>query len=196
MKKMKAKTGFLLLLFMAAGVVSAQNAKYEIKSAIIKKVSTVMGQKVESTVYIDDYGQKEMSETVMNAGGTEKHILTIMNGDSLVTVDMDMKTAQIVKLPQKPVNYLKISDEDKEMYKLQELGEENVLDKSCKKYSLEVNQGGQTAQVTTWVWKGIPLKSETSVGGMNMTEEVTEIQEGAEVPADKFVVPEGITLNK
>ncbi len=194
---MKAKTGFILLLFMVAGVVSAHHeAKYEVKSAIIKKVSTVMGQKVETTVYIDDYGKKEMSETVMNAGGTEKHILTIMDGDSILTIDMDMKTAQKVKLPQKPVNYLKITDEDKAMYKLQELGEENVLDKPCKKYSLEVQQGGQTAKVTTWVWKGIPLKSETNAGGMNMTEEVIDIQEGAEVPADKFTMPDDVTLKK
>ena len=56
---------------------------------------------------------------------------------------------------------------------------------------------GQTAEVSTWVWKGLVLKSEMGANGMVvMKEEVVEIEENPAVPADKFVVPEGITVSQ
>lgn len=43
--------------------------------------------------------------------------------------------------------------------------------------------------------ESIPLKNETSSNGMVIvTEQATEIQENAEVPAMKFLVPEGVTF--
>lgn len=42
------------LLFVTT-VLKAQESKYELKSAIIKKETVAMGQKLESTWYIDEY---------------------------------------------------------------------------------------------------------------------------------------------
>ncbi|WP_293709422.1 hypothetical protein [uncultured Parabacteroides sp.] len=189
----------VLLLFVTT-VLKAQEAKYELKSAIIKKETIAMGQKLESTWYMDDYGKKESSETVMKVGGVagvEKHLLTIMDGNFVINVDLDMKTASRMKMPQEPVNYLNLSPEIIEKFKVKENGEEEVAGKLCKKYSLEITQMGQTAEVSTWVWKGLVLKSEMGANGMVvMKEEVVEIEENPAVPADKFVVPEGITVSQ
>ena len=186
------KTWFVMMLLIAAvGMITAQEAKYEIKSGIVKKVSNVMGQKVESILYFDDYGKMEAVETTVNVAGTEKNMRTLDEGNSIASIDLDAKTVQRMEKPDKLDNFLTLTDEQKEKYKYQELGEETFLDRPCKKVSLELTEMGQTFQGTLWLWKGIPLKTETQVGGMTVVEEAVEVQENVEVPAEKFTVPEG-----
>ena len=191
------KTWFVMMLLIAAvGMITAQEAKYEIKSGIVKKVSNVMGQKVESILYFDDYGKMEAVETTVNVAGTEKHMRTLDEGNSIASIDLDAKTVQRMEKPDKLDNFLALTDEQKEKYKYQELGEETFLDRPCKKVSLELTEMGQTFQATLWLWKGIPLKTETQVGGMTVVEEAVEVQENVEVPAEKFTVPEGFTVSE
>ena len=191
------KTWFVMMLLMAAGgMITAQEAKYEIKSGIVKKVSSVMGQKVESTLYFDDYGKMESVETTVNVAGTEKNMRTLDEGNSIASIDLDAKTVQRMEKPDKLDNFLTLTDEQKEKYKYQELGEETFLDRPCKKISLELTEMGQTFQATLWLWKGIPLKTETQVGGMTVVEETVEVQENVEIPAEKFTVPEGFTVSE
>ncbi|RRD77762.1 hypothetical protein [Tannerella forsythia] len=191
------KTWFVMMLLIAAvGMITAQEAKYEIKSGIVKKVSNVMGQKVESILYFDDYGKMEAVETTVNVAGTEKNMRTLDEGNSIASIDLDAKTVQRMEKPDKLDNFLTLTDEQKEKYKYQELGEETFLDRPCKKVSLELTEMGQTFQATLWLWKGIPLKTETQVGGMTVVEEAVEVQENVEVPAEKFTVPEGFTVSE
>lgn len=191
------KTWFVMMLLIAAvGMITAQEAKYEIKSGIVKKVSNVMGQKVESILYFDDYGKMEAVETTVNVAGTEKNMRTLDEGNSIASIDLDAKTVQRMEKPDKLDNFLTLMDEQKEKYKYQELGEETFLDRPCKKVSLELTEMGQTFQATLWLWKGIPLKTETQVGGMTVVEEAVEVQENVEVPAEKFTVPEGFTVSE
>ena len=191
------KTWFVMMLLMAAvGMITAQEAKYEIKSGIVKKVSNVMGQKVESILYFDDYGKMEAVETTVNVAGTEKNMRTLDEGNSIASIDLDAKTVQRMEKPDKLDNFLTLTDEQKEKYKYQELGEETFLDRPCKKVSLELTKMGQTFQGTLWLWKGIPLKTETQVGGMTVVEEAVEVQENVEVLAEKFTVPEGFTVSE
>jgi hypothetical protein len=189
-----------LLAFVVMGV-SAQEAKYEIKSAIITKEVAAMGMKFESISYIDDFGQKECAEITIKNGiapGVDKHIRTLMEGEAVVSIDLDLKQSTRVELPEKPVNYLQLTPEVREKNKIKEAGEEEVAGKKCKKYTLEMaTPNGQTLYVSAWVWKGLMLKSETSGNGTLLaTETATEIQENATVPAEKFTVPEGFTLPK
>lgn len=196
---MKAKTLFVALLLAVTTLLSAQEGKFGIKSAIITKEMVAMGQKVECTWYVDDYGKKESLELTMKTGGVagvEKHIRTITDGAaSVITVDLDMKTAMRMKLPQQPINYLKLTPDVIKKYKIKEVGEETIAGKICKKYTLEITQMGQTLQMSVWVWKGMALKSETASNKMVvMVETAKEINESTTVPADKFVVPEGIKI--
>ena len=188
---MKKSLIVCLLLFVTISL-SAQEAKYELKSAIIKKETTMMGQKIESVTYIDDFGKKESTE--MNFPGAG-NLRSIQDGSPVViTINLDSKQAMRTSLPDKPINYLQLTPEIREKYNIKETGEEEIAGKACKKYSLDVVQMGQSVEIKAWVWKGIVLKSETAGNGMIITEKTTEIQENAEVPADKFVVPDGISV--
>jgi hypothetical protein len=178
---------------------SAQDAvKYEIESAVIKKEITMMGQKLNAIWYIDDFGRKESVEMTIKNGiaqGVDKHIRTLMEGSSVITVDLDLKVGNRMELPEKPVNYLQITPEISEKYKIKENDEEEIAGKKCRKYSSEITQMGHTMQMKTWVWKGLVLKSETSAGGMVVAvETATEIEENASVPEDKFKVPAGAVI--
>ena len=100
-----------------------------------------MGQKVQGVQYFDDYGRKEASELTMKVGGVanvEKHIRTIADGDKIISIDLDMKVANKATLPVKPVNYLNLTDEVRELHKIKEVGTEEILGRKCTKYTLEV----------------------------------------------------------
>ena len=194
---MKTKLLLATLPLLWAVTLSAQEAKYEIKSAVITKTVEMMGQKMEGIQYFDDYGKKESVLIKMPMPGTPDtylQIRIITKGDTIISVNLTNKTGNKMVLPEKPVNYLKMTPEIKEKYKVKELGQEEVIGKPCSKYSLEVNQMGQTASITVWIWKGIALKTITNGGGMTMSETATEIKESATVDAEVFSIPEGITV--
>ena len=181
----------VLLSFVAISL-SAQDAKYEIKSAIIKKKTVMMDRESESTTYFDDYGKKESTEMTWN----ENSIRTITEGTSSVSVNLTTKEGFRGRgMRGAPINYLQLTPEVKERYKIKEAGEETLIGKPCKKYSLEMTMGDFSMQVKTWVWKGIVLKSETSTDNGTFSETATSIQEVA-VPAEKFVIPEGISITE
>ena len=66
---MKVKCLLAVLLLSATATAFAQEAKYGIKSAILKKEAVTMGQKVQGVQYFDDYGRKEASELTMKVEG-------------------------------------------------------------------------------------------------------------------------------
>jgi len=197
---MKIKKVFIVFLFLLPVIASAQDAKYEIKSAILTQEFSFMGKKLEKTTYIDDYGKKEAFEMSVENGvapGIDLHARTIMDTAFIINVDLSSRTATKVKLPEKPLNYLLLTSEIREKYKLEETGEEEFAGKTCRKFSLEMAQMGQTAQVKTLVWKGLALKMEIFVSGaLVYSETVTEIKENVTVPKDKFIVPEGVTVTE
>jgi hypothetical protein len=175
--------------------VAAQDAgRYELESAIVQKEITMMGQKLNATWYMDGFGRKESAEMTIKNGiaqGVDKHIRTLTEGTTVITVDLDMNVGNRIELPEKPVNYLHLTPEVREKCKIREGGEEEIAGKKCRKYSLEITLMGQKALVTAWVWKGIVLKSESTGNGMVFAVEMaTEVQENAAVPVGKLVVPE------
>ena len=193
---MKTKLLFTTLLFSVFAL-SAQEAKYEIKSAIIAKSVDMMGQKIDGTQYIDDYGVKEsmiLKMPMQGVPGAFLRMQTINKGDTVISANLELKTGNKVALPEKPVNYLKLTEEVREKYKIKELGQEEIIGKQCNKYSLEITQMGQQVLSTVWVWKGIVLKSVTSASGMSMTEEATDIQENVAIDEEYFVLPENVTI--
>ena len=193
---MKTKLLFTTLL-LSVFTLSAQEAKYEIKSAIITKSMDMMGQKIDGVQYIDDFGVKESILLKMPMQGVASmymRLRSITKGDTVITANLDLKTGNKIVLPEKPVNYLKLTDEVREKYKIKEHAKEEIAGKLCNKYSLVISQMGQQASTTTWVWKGIVLKSVISVSGMSMTEEVIDIQENVKVDAENFTIPDDVII--
>lgn len=194
---MKTKTVILGMLLFAGTALSAQNeTKYGIKSAVIKKETTVMGQKMESTLYFDDYGKKEATELNIKMGNTEKRTLTIAEGKTNVSIDLDGKQGFRMPVPDEPRNYRNLTQEEKEKYDIKEAGEEEIVGKPCHKYTMKITQGDTKFQVTIWIWEGITLKSVASPesGQFTITDEAKEIQENVTIPAEKFMIPEGVTI--
>ena len=60
-----------------AAFAQEQTAKYEINSGIVKTVMDMMGQKVESTLYFDNYGAQEATVTKMATPAGEMEVSTI-----------------------------------------------------------------------------------------------------------------------
>lgn len=88
------------------------------------------------------------------------------------------------------INYLNITDADRKKYKIQELGTEAVGERECVKYSEEISQMGQKATATIWVYKGFPIKSVTSVMGMEILSEAVEFTENGIVIPAVFNIPQ------
>ena len=185
------------LLLMGGSTLSAQrdpvaDKRYGIKSAIIKKETRAAGNTMHNTLYFDDYGAREATELTMKISETEKHLRIIAEDDGRtnVTLDLDEKKAFRTPAPEQPRNYLHLTAEDLERFKIKEDGEESVAGKPCKKYHMELKQSGVTLQTTLWIWEGITLKYEARYqGNLMVTDEATEVQTDVAVPAEKFAIP-------
>ena len=193
---MKTKLFFTAIVLFTAFSLSAQEAKYEIKSAVIKKTMEMWGQKVEAVQYFDDYGKNESVSLNMQVQGVSTNMRTIIKGDIITILNLDNKTGFRSTMPEVPINYLNLTQELRDKYKIKELGEETIIGKPCKKYSSEMNQMNQNVSVTTWVWKGIALKTISTTNNMAMAEEATEIQENAAVDAANFNTPDDFNITE
>ena len=191
---MKTKLFYTTIALFVVFSLSAQEAKYELKSAVIKKTMEMMGQKFEGTQCFDDYGKNESVTFSMQMQGANTTMRTVIKGTVFTTLNMDNKTGFRATMPEAPINYLNLTPEIRDKYKVKELGEETIIGKPCKKYSAQMSQMGQDVSVTTWVWKGIALKTISSTNNMAMAEEATEIQENAAIDAANFAIPDDFNI--
>lgn len=182
---MKRVLSLFAALMMAMAVMMAQDApkRYGIKSGEVKTVTEMMGQRIESPSWFDNYGALMASKA--NANGME--VSTIMRDGKTYMVNFAAK--QVQEMPtQESINYLKLDEATIAKYKIKEIGTDTVAGKECVKYSLEVTQMGQTAKLTVSVWNGFPMKSVTSTMGIELVSTITEIKE-CEVDPSKFEIP-------
>jgi len=185
---MNKKITLAALFFLSVFALSAQEARYGIKSAIIKKTTEMMGQelKTESIQYIDDYGGKEARIT------KNKH--TITKGNERITIDLKNKTGTKEALSKNRSNYLKLTPEMIKENEMKEEGKEEVAGKMCDKYTMvmDVNITGKKTATTIWIWKGIVLKM--VIPSVGLTEFATEIQENVAIKPEIFLVPDDVTI--
>jgi len=193
---MKEKLLFATVALFTVFTLSAQEAKYELKSAIIKKSMEMFGQKMDATLYFDDYGKMESVSMTMEMQGTSMRMRTITKGDVITVLNLDNKTGNKITLPESSINFLKLTQEAKDKYKVKELGDETIAGKPCKKYSMEMSQMGQDVSVTTWIWKGIALKTISEAAGMSITETATDIKENVAVDAENFAIPSDFSIQE
>ena len=193
---MKAKALLTSIMMLAAVTLFAQeeNApvkKYGFKSAIVKLATDVMGQKVESTAYIDEYGAKECQKTKVDVPGMGSvESATISKDGKTWSVNYTMNQVQEMDInPADQPNFLELTDDMKKKFKIQEVGTEKVLDKDCTVYTLETEAQGMTAKLKVWCYKGFTMKTETEVMGMKVAAVATEFKEDAMVLPQVFDVP-------
>ncbi len=181
------------LLFANASIPA--DARCELKSGIIKYEAVTQGIKVETTSYFDDYGKKQAAVAVVDQGMVKTETKTLQFEDTIYQINVGMKMGQKVVSPEKPINYLQLTPDVIEKYKIQELGTETVAGRQCTRYSEQTSQMGQTVNVEVWVWKGIALKTVMKLGDTEIVSQTaTEIQENPTIDPEMFEIPEGVTM--
>ena len=192
---MKTKLLFTSLLLLATFGLSAQDGdkeavkRYGFKSATAKYVTSVMGQKVESTTFIDDYGALECQRTKMDVPGMgEVESAVITREGKVYSVNYALKSIQTIPLEQP--NFLDLTEEAVAKYKIKEVGKEEFLDRECTVYTMESEAQGMKTNIKVWVYKGLGLKQETTLSGMKIVALATELKEDAMILPQVFNVPE------
>lgn len=194
---MKTKALFTSLLLLMAFSLYAQETtsepvkRYGFKSAIAKVSTDVMGQKVESTAYIDDYGAKECQKTKVTVPGVgEVESASIVKDGKSWAVNYMYKQIQETteSLAGQP-NFLNLDEETIKKFNIKEAGKGTILDKECTIYTMENEVQGMKAEMKVWVYKGLAMKSETNISGMKLVGEMVEFEEGAMVLPQVFDLP-------
>ena len=194
---MKTKALFTSLLLLMAFSLYAQETtsepvkRYGFKSAIAKVSTDVMGQKVESTAYIDDYGAKECQKTKVTVPGVgEVESASIVKDGKSWAVNYMYKQIQETteSLAGQP-NFLNLDEETIKKFNIKEAGKGTILDKECTIYTMENEVQVMKAEMKVWVYKGLAMKSETNISGMKLVGEMVEFEEGAMVLPQVFDLP-------
>ena len=181
------------MLFANASVPA--DARCELKSGIIKFEAVSQGIKVETTQYFDDYGKKQAAVATMDQGEVKIEIKRLQFEDTIYQINVAMKMGQKVVSPEKPVNYLQLTPDVIEKYKIQELGTETVAGRSCTRYSEQILQMGQTFNIEVWVWKGVVLKSVMKLGDTEMENQTAiEVQENPTIDPKEFEIPADVKM--
>lgn len=218
---MKTSLNFIALILcwftIYSESIGQELKRYPFKSAIVEYSTSVegsvMGMGVVKSVghkslWIDNYGvneaelKKERSETTMMGQNSveEKENLKIIDKDYIYDINLKEQTG--TKMSMKDVAELSKAMSDayvknnnpstlKEFVEKNGgkwLGQETFLGKSCDVFEfMEIKQ---------WVYKGITLKLEGNIMGMNIKEEAISFVENGPISSEKFAVPKGVEFTE
>ena len=189
---MKKMFTLALMLMVVCGAMAQEGTKkFAIKSGMAKTTTEVMGQTQQVTLYFDNYGALQCSKTKASVQGMgDLEMATIIKDGKTWMVNYTMKQVQEIPAEaQEDIDFNNLTEEIKTKYNVREAGTEELLGKTCTKYTYEAVIQGQKAKGSAWVYKGFPLKSIVSVAGMEIKSEVTEFLENILVMPQTFDVP-------
>jgi hypothetical protein len=183
------------------------NGLFGEKSGIVYyKPFDMMGVKMTQTLYFDEYGDKEMRETVIegNMMGTsmKQHSIDIREGNISYHYELenDMGQGNQVKKEaykatlspevMQQMNLASLSDEWKKRLDYKEEGEETVAGIKGLKYSIAPDSLNLANRMVGVQYKNIPLK--IVMGQLEMVADKVEFD--VKVPAEKFKVPADYTI--
>ncbi len=211
MKKDQMKTNrlnnllpVLILLFATVFQLKAQDKmkRYPIASAKITYTINSPEGTGTKVLFFDHYGRRESSqETLQKHGKTIKNQLTLLNEGKAYSIDllknkgedMSQSTGMAMQMMTGATGNDMSATGKKILEGMggQKVGAESFLGKNCEKW--EVNTMGKT---TTLLWKGIPLKTVTSVMGIKSTEQATSVKTGQSFSNADFEPPAGVKIEK
>ncbi len=221
---MNSKRIFFIIMLLAFGfTVAAQNStnKYLIKSAIITFknngafLGNTGGTSQDETLWFDDYGKKETrlriedSEVKLLGMKKTEHLetLEIRNGDNYWHIDLVAKTgthSSMADMDKNMQGFAKSTGLEGNFEKYKGKSEEEAMKMFIKDnggtYHGKVNFLGKECMDYTilgtrqYMYKRIVLKAFLTDG--RVTIEATSFKENVTIPADKFKVPAGITIEE
>ncbi len=190
-----------------------QGARYGIKSGIVSfQTYDMMGVKMTQTTYFDDYGKKEcqeiISEMEMMGMKTKQHTMSIMADgysinyqleNSVNGKDETKKVATKTKISGNPfgsIDYSTFTDEVKKQYDFKEEGTETIAGVEGTKFSMALNKNKINERITGVMYKNIMLKSSMKMSGLEINLVASKFDQNVEIPADKFGIPAGYTVQE
>ena len=178
----------------------------EKRGIVSYKPLDMMGVKVTQTMYFDDYGKKEMRETMvegeMNGMVMRQHTIDIRDGNVMyhyelenMTGGQDRATKNAYKTNLTPemfeqMNVGSLSEKLKKQLNYKDEGKETVAGLEGVKYSIAPDSANPTNRITGVHYKNIPIK--VSMGQMEIIADKVDFD--AKVPAEKFAIPAGYTV--
>ena len=181
-------------MLLGAAALNAQSAMYGIKSGHLKFETQTSGGMQYNELWFDDYGRlrKQHDQTAMEGMGVYNTEIIYRDGKAYTNAWFDNEKkdeAKVTDLGEYP-NFLEMDEEFMKKNKIQILGTEEVLGRTCTIYTYKYKSLLRTITRKDWVWKGIVLKMETKgILGANNLMVVTEIQENIKIPASTFALP-------
>lgn len=201
---MTLKFKFIILsFFLIVNSVMAQShdfKRYAIKSAIVEYELSGM-QTGTSTTFFDNYGMQEATyeEAIVDMFGDKQEIKTVSYLNGYWQYNLDLQTNTGTKTKNADLESLvENSDGDLEQLGLEMfksmggklIGQEKLLGKTCDLWELE------SLGTKVWVWKNIPLQSETEMMGLTILRKAISLKEGVGIPLEKLKVPDGIEFTE
>jgi hypothetical protein len=197
MKQMKL-WGLLFVLVLATNTLDAETKRYEIESAIIeyatKSSGNMMGIQTQtegkSKTLFNEWGKVELrderTKSVIMGKEAHSHQTTKIDHDKVYIVDYEQKSIhQYDSEMLKQSEYRDLAKNAKEMMHSMggtKTGEETVLGYDCEIW--------ETQQIKLWLYKGIMLKSVTTMMGLTHTTEATNIQMNVSVSDEDLKLPD------
>jgi len=194
-----------LFLILLAGFCTVKDAagqgpvpkRYAIESGVIE-YSFEGIQSGTETVYFDRWGMREAryAKGQVRQGGRTQKIdrLLLRDGDWVYNIDLDKKigaqSPNPFRLPpQVPGEQTSVEMNEEIMQKIGgvKTGSEKVAGKKCDIWEV------QAMGSKSWLWKWIPLKTQSLIPNMKVTMTATRVEERP-VSADKFQIPKDVQI--
>ena len=182
------------------GMLPQTDRKYELKSVIIKLNSTkqILGSDIETTIYIDDYGDKycNITDTKLKYKNTVivTRSVSITKNDFTYTYNPEKLTGTKSKnqgnFNPMHIDFAKMDPQSMEMNGISKQGQTECLGKLCDVFVLENPTLDMSGRYE--VWNKIPLKLFTRIGDSQMEMAATDLNENAEIPENIFDLPQNI----
>ncbi len=189
----------LLLACSPAALPESGYKRYGLESGIIEY--EVSGTKTgKETLYFDRWGAREAkySTTRAQSHGVSRtsHRLALIEGEWLTRIDLDAGQGVRTRNTALARTANKMGSRDlsgaAERYILEaggeKIGSEVIAGRACDVWELK------KLGTKTWLWKSIPLKTHFRVHGRERLVVAKRVEDGVEIPEQRFVVPEGVEL--
>jgi uncharacterized protein involved in tolerance to divalent cations len=200
---MKVKILSMIVIFALLSTVSQAQSnnfkRYPFKSAIVE-YSIEGSAKGSKTIYIDDYGYYEAtyentSTKIMGTRSTENKA-TIIIGDKVHSVDFEKNNVFTTTNP----SLTMYSESNMDEKKLIDRAEKSLVNMGFSKTGTEVFLNRKCdiweGMSKMYLWKGLTLKSETSIMGMKTIEIAQSVKTNVKIPSSKFEVPGNIETDE
>ncbi len=178
----------------------ADSDRYGFQTGMVMYTSTTFGITQYITTWFSDFGRINCTEIKSTVLGQRSHHMSLIRDSVLYNIDMIGKTGTWKLIAQNDTteepNYRYMTDEELIAKNITMLPEEVFMGKKCRVFDMKSVVDGMEVLARVWVWEGIPLKTVSTVSGMEVSMEATEIKVNVRIPDSKFIVPKGITLTE